>query len=206
MRNKQSLVVFKDFKKHIRKNILKRVISFVLLEILLGMILLFFGNTLFRTEVKVFQYSCYLLVVLVPFAITGVPFKLIDRSYCGRVEKVEIKTTYDNKTPLKPTLENTYTKNTIYLSIRCSDGNLIRKKAYEGPAKLQQHLDTYQVGDFVFHLYGSKYTVVLPNKKQSHVQCLICGCANDKTEDTCRNCGGLLLKEDTLPFFMDLCK
>jgi hypothetical protein len=187
-----------NFKNFARKKILKRVIPCAVLLCGLALLLAFFGKEMFPTDIAIARYSFYLIGMLIPFAVTGVPFKLIDHSYCGTVEKVSIKTTTDNHTPMKPTRENSYSKNTIYLSVRLKDGSCIRRKAYEGPAKLQQHLNTYSVGDFVFHLYGSSYTVVIPANPTQQAQCPICGEYNDPSADTCRSCNGLLIQKEEL--------
>ena len=65
---------------------------------------------------------------------------------------------------------------------------------YDGRAELAQHLDTYKIGDKVFHLYGSKYTVVLPKSKDSDIQCAVCGDSNVVDNCTCRSCGYTLIK------------
>ena len=190
-----------NFKKFIRRQVLKRVVPCAVLFCGLALILAFFGKDLFPTDSTIAHYFFYLIVLLIPFVVTGVPFKLIDRSYLGTVEKVDVETTYDNSEPLKPNIVYLYAKNTIYLSIRLKNGKMLHKKVYEGKEKYQQHLEIYQVGDLVFHLYGSSYTVVIPANPIKQAQCPICGDWNDKTDDTCRNCGAQLLTKEQFELF-----
>ena len=184
----------KDLQIYCRNRILKRVIPCIILISVFATILALWGNVIFNTDNKVFQASCYIVVMLIPFVITGVPHKLIDSSYYGTVKKVDIVTTTDNDSSFKPTREHLYLKNTIYLSIEQPDGKLIYKKAYSGKARLQQNINTYNEGDLVFHLYGTNTVVVLPDSNDSTVHCVVCGFSNNIEDDKCRDCGYSLVK------------
>ena len=181
-----------DLKKYCRNRILKRVIPCIILISVFATVLALWGNVIFNTHNKAFQTSCYIVVMLIPFAITGVPHKLFDSTYYGTVKKVDIVTTTDNDSSVKPTREHLYLKNTIYLSIEQPNGKLIYKKAYSGKARLQQNLNAYNEGDLVFHLYGTKTVVVLPNDTSVH--CSVCGSSNNIADDKCRDCGYSLIK------------
>lgn len=184
----------KDLSAYRRKNFLIRLIPCMLMIGVFASILALWGDILINTAVWEFKISCYVLIMIIPFAITGVPYKLIDTTYYGKIKKVDIDTTTDNDCSFKPTREHLYLKNTIYLTIEKPNGKLIYKKAYSGKARLQQHLNTYQVGDLVFHLYGTKQVVVLPDKIATTVQCPICGSSNAIESDNCRNCKHSLVK------------
>lgn len=183
-----------ELKKHTRNTVLKRIVPCVILLIAFIVLLLLFGSTICNTDNKVFQVSFYVVVMLVPFVVTGVPFKLIDKTYEGIVESVNIKTTVDSGSSVKPSREQLYKKNTIYLTVKLPNGKVCTKKVYEGKADLNQHLETYKKGDRVFHLYGSKYTVVLPKANDIEVQCAICGERNKIEDDICRSCNNSLYK------------
>jgi len=189
------MILPKDLQIYCRKKILKHAIPCAILTFAFATILALWGNIIFNTNNKAFQTSCYIIVMLIPFAITGVPLKLIDSTYCGIVKKVYIVTTTDNDSAVKPTRENLYLKNTIYLSIEKTDGKLIYKKAYSGRARLKQKLNTYNEGDLVFHLYGTNTVVVLPDFNESTVHCAVCSSSNNIENDKCRNCGHSLIKD-----------
>ena len=183
-----------DLRIYCRNRILKRVIPCIILISIFATILALWGNVIFNTDNKVFRASCYIAVMLIPFAITGVPHKLIDSTYYGAVKKVDIITTTDNDSSVKPTREHLYLKNTIYLSVEQPNGKLIYKKAYNGKARLQQNINAYNEGDVVFHLYGTNSVVVLPNANDTRVCCCVCGDDNKITDCTCRSCGHSLIK------------
>ena len=108
----------KDLQIHCRNRILKRVIPCIILISVFATILALWGNVIFTIDNKAFQTSCYIIVMLIPFAITGVPHKLIDSTYYGTVKKVDIVTTTDNDSSVKPTREHLYLKNTIYCTFQ----------------------------------------------------------------------------------------
>ncbi|MBO5968617.1 MAG: hypothetical protein J6S14_08990 [Clostridia bacterium] len=184
----------KDLQTYCKKKILKHAIPCAILTFAFATILILWGNIIFNTDNKAFQVSCYIVFMIIPFAITGVPHKLIDSTYYGTVKKIDIVTTADNDSSVKPTREHLYLKNTIYLSIEKTDGKIIYKKAYSGKTKLQQNLNTYHEGDLVFHLYGTNAVVVLPNSTSTTVHCAVCGSSNNADDDSCRNCGHSLIK------------
>ena len=191
---KKYIALPKDLQIYCRNRILKRVIPCIILISVFATVLTLWGNVIFNTDNKAFQASCYIVVMLIPFAITGVPHKLIDSTYYGTVKKVDIVTTTDNDSSVKPTREYLYLKNTIYLSVEQPNGKLIYKKAYSGKARLQQNINAYNEGDLVFHLYGTNNVVVLPDANDSSVNCSVCGSSNSIENDKCRNCGHSLIK------------
>ncbi|MBE6699289.1 MAG: zinc ribbon domain-containing protein [Ruminococcaceae bacterium] len=189
-----ALQIPKDLRAFAIKTALKRIIPCALLFIGFAVVLIFWGDVILPIDKDVVKVIVYTMVMLVPFALTGVPFKLIDKTYSGTVQKVEITTTADNAYHGQPTRENLYPKNTVFLHVVQENGVVIRKKAYERNAKLPQNLDAYKVGDSVFHLYGSMQTIVLPRASDEFVQCSVCGIKNDKNENVCESCGHSLIK------------
>lgn len=184
----------KDLLRYCRKRILIRIIPCVILTAFFATILILWGNIMFDINDNVFRASCYFLFLLIPFAVTGVPHKLIDTTYYGKIKKVDIVTTTDSDSSVKPTREHLYLKNTIRLWIEKPNGKLIYKKVYSGKVRLRQHLSTYHEGAFVFHLYGTNTVVVLPNITETTVHCAVCGASNQIDNDKCRVCGHSLIK------------
>lgn len=185
----------KDLRTYSRKRFLIRIIPCAILVAAFAAVLILWGKAIFNTDNVAFRVLCYVLVMLIPFALTGVPHKLIDETYCGTVKKVDIVTTMDNESSIKPTREQLYERNTIYLSIEQANGKLIYKKVYSGRASMQQNINKYNEGDFVFHLYGTKNVLVLPDMASTTVHCAVCGSSNKIEDDKCRDCGHSLVKK-----------
>ena len=184
----------KDLLIYRKRKILMRVLPCAILTVAFAVILSLWGDIIFCIDIKVIQISCYIVFMFLPFIITGVPHKLIDRTYYGTVKKVDIETTTDSEFA-RPMREYLYFKNTIYLTVEEPDGKLIHKKAFAGKARLQQNLNKYQEGDRVFHLYGTSTIIVLPGADSTSVHCAVCGESNNIADEVCRNCGHSLVKK-----------
>ena len=185
----------KDLKAFAMKTALKRLIPCILMLTVFAVALIFWGDVIISIDKEPVRIILYVIIMLVPFAVTGVPHKMLDRTYSGMVQKVEITTSIDSDHHSKPSRATFYMKNTVFLHVEQENGLVIRKKACEGSTKMAQNLEAYKVGDKVFHLYGSTQTIVLPKEKDQLVQCAICGEANYKTESHCKLCGHTLILE-----------
>ena len=189
----KNLQIPKDLKAYAVKTALKRLVPCVLLLIGFVVALILWGDIILPIDKDIVKVIVYTIVMLVPFALTGVPHKMIDQTYSGIVEKVEVTTTVDNLYHDRPTRESLYLKNTVFLHVKQENGAVVRRKASEKNARISQNAEAYKAGDAVFHLYGSPQTIVLPKETDQFVQCAICGDANDKTECRCKACGHTLV-------------
>ena len=52
-----------------------------------------------------------------------------------------------------------------------------------------QELDYFKAGDRVLHIYGSKYTVIIPKPSDTMAQCAVCGITTDINKGYCHKCG-----------------
>ena len=188
------MILPKDLQTYCRKRILKRVVPCIILVSLFATILIIWGDVIFNTDNKSFQNSCYIITMLLPFVITGVPYKLLDSTYYGTIRKINIVATIDNDSSVKPTREHLYWRNTVYLSVERPDGKLLYRKAHSVKAEEMQNVNTYKEGDSVFHLYGTNIVVVLPDSNNGTIQCSVCGSSNNIENDKCRDCGHSLVK------------
>ncbi len=183
-----------DLSRFAKKQFLKRVIPCAFLFIAILLALIFWGDAIVPTDNPIVRVIVSTLLSLIPFLIFGIPWKLIDRTYRGEILRVDIKTTVDNASSIHPTRELLYRKNTIYLHVLLEGGQTVRRKVYEGDARLAQHLDTYHAGDRVFHLYGSQVTVKLLESADTAVQCAACGNISHTESVVCEVCGRTLIK------------
>ena len=183
-----------DLKKFARNYVVKRVVACIVMLALLAVFLVLCMEIIFPTSLVSIKALFAIAVLSLPLIITGVPLKLFDKTYFGTVESVAVDTTVDSDAKAKPTRETLYVKNTVYLSIRTTDGKTIDRKVYSSQASKNQSYDMYKKGDKVFHLYGSKHTIILPTKADSHVKCAVCGSSNNINDDKCRECGHTVIK------------
>ncbi|MBQ8862060.1 MAG: hypothetical protein IJ021_04890 [Clostridia bacterium] len=191
----------KDLEKRVRKTIWQKSKTCVLWFAALLILIIFFGDVVFPTKYMGMKIIGYILVLALPFIFTKFPFNLIDETYCGTIEHVEIKTSVVNEflsTSFRGGFggaKGSYKINTLYLHIVTPEGERIRRKVFSGKTDQGQFLDTYHAGDEVFHLYGTDTVVVLPTEADEHVACAVCGSVNEKENDFCRECGCTLVKD-----------
>ena len=132
--------------------------------------------------------------MLLPFVISGIPKKLIDRTYCGVIEDVEVTTSNDVDMSWGKRGRVCY-KNVVYLKIKTDDGGVIYKKVHSAISnKINDiQIQKYKVGERVFHLYGTPHTIIISKKSNEAIECAVCGSLNSHEHVKCRYCGHTLL-------------
>ena len=156
-----------------------------------GTILFFLGERIFNFDNVGLKILCYIITLLIPFRISGVPAKLIDSTWRGQVTDINVDLTTDSDSPSKPTRETLYTKRTVYLTVVTPEGKTVRHKVYSGPDDVSV---VWHIGDSVFHLYGTDKVVVLPDGKSDTVACPVCGSSESAHAEHCTGCGHTLIK------------
>ncbi len=202
---KKKLTIPEDLRAYAEKMFFRKFAPFVILETLFIVVLIFFGDSIFgiidgRAAITV----CYIITLILPFLITGFPFKLIDRTIYGVVENIEV---VQAMTAYKDSAEGMMTCDNLVIHIKNYDGKAIKrtvkKSSADGDNKDRglhedRYLsDRYAIGDKVFHLYGTKRYVRIG---QDSIDCAICDCRNDTSSDTCRSCGYTLVKHNNIRF------
>lgn len=189
-----------DLKKYAKKYLLVRICSFIILLAILFTALILFGDKIFDSDGSLYRIKGFICIASVIFIcfITGVPLKLIDRTFFGTVEKVTVTTGYNSRAAGKrqSTLNSRtvshrgfYSIITMDITIKTSDGkNLTRKISSEPPLENNNYDDIFKQGDRVFHLYGTNIYVKIPNDKKVKVACPVCGLLNSQTNSQCENC------------------
>jgi len=178
----------RDHKKYLVKKRFKRLLPCFLLFILFVVILYIYGPVIVNTDVVAFRVSVYALILLLPFLITGVPFKMLDKTYCGRVEKVFV----DSVMVKDPRNGKMTSANLLSLAVRSLDGKL---KVHDIKYVANNRAPAYKEGDDVFHLAGTSIVMIIPDSVDATVQCAICGDSNDVGYSRCRGCGHTLIKQ-----------
>ena len=206
----------KDIQKHIKKKILFKWVCRILAFLILATIdaLLFWSSrTLIGDMHIILKIFFYVAFIILPFWLSGVPHKLIDKSWKGKILDVSVATATEasNEFGYRPRL---YRKNKIVLKIEREDGKILVKKTAGYPVAdetrgmgyfsksktsgdINKKADNYNIGDDVYHFYGLENLVVLSNSSDS-IDCIVCSATNPKTRDDCFLCGHSLIKSGTL--------
>ena len=192
-----------DLKKYTVFTVLKRVIPCIVLLALISVLLCFFGERIFPADNIAFRGMLYAFALALPFVITGVPLKLFDSSWQGKITAVDIKDRWGFTNEAIPRV---YGKINVNLTVEKSNGDItfveINERTYtkflhyrvSENRKNEHFLDKYKVGDRIFHLYGTKHVVILKDGNEGPVICAVCRRENDIQNDTCCDCGHTIVK------------
>lgn len=191
--SKQTLRLPRDLRGHVRWAVCKKIMPFVLLMIAFGAVLYLWGERIFVILPPIARIGAYILTMLIPFAITRFPFCLFDRTFVGTVKRVHVKNefTMEKKELFSPSYTSRRLIQAAYLDVQEPDGNERQVKIMLGNNAIA---DEFHPGDTVFHLYGAKHAVILPELSGDHVECPVCGDDNRAERDACHSCGHTLIK------------
>lgn len=196
-----------DISGYVKKKIIKRVLYlFVLIAAFAA------ANVYLWHEIKdmnmMARAAIFITSIILPFVISGVPLKMIDRSWRGEVISVEIKEETgvymhggQYATP--------YAKHVIILNVKKDNGEIEKVRAAEYGTKnrfrgedvpnegdINHHMNDYRKGDLVYHFYGIPHNLVVGSEIHRPTNCVMCGCRNPKPDDKCFNCGYSLINTD----------
>ncbi len=193
-----------DIKKYIIRKICVRLLIWALLSIFISLFFLA-GHKMFGSQNLGSRIIVYVLCMIFLCIFTGVPLKLIDSSWVGEIVKIGTKEGLLFTKEAKP---RAYGVVYIMLTIKKANGRVVKKKIqsktfplganhmYIKPqGDVQKSLDMYSVSDRVFHLYGSKFIIVLPNEDAQNIACAVCGTSNSYNSKICEKCGHTLIRQ-----------
>ena len=194
----------KDIVKVVKKKIARCITVFAVLEIVAIVISVLFCEYITANTNVVFYIFVVIFLCVIPFLISGFPFKLIDKSWMGTVTDVVVKTETGTYTAAG-VKAFPYDKNVIYLKVKKDNGKeeliLAREfgiRSHPGfsvpnEGDIVKHLNDYSVGDQVYHFYGLKHNCIV-KKNSELIECVVCGSQNQKERNNCLNCGHSLIK------------
>lgn len=109
---------------------MRRVVLFIITVLLMAVVIIMFEKSAssFSENLTAFKSVLYPVLLISSVFISKVYRIFTDTDYCGVVKKVKVKTVTDNKSAAKPTREQMYRKNIIYLTIEDETGKTFRKR------------------------------------------------------------------------------
>jgi hypothetical protein len=187
-----------DIRKTVTLSVAKRVIPCAVLEFIMLWYVIFFGEMSFRMVGIEVRILIYIVLILLPFIITGVPLKLIDRSWKGEIIGINVKMGLVRSVNGKGVRDGSY----LSLQIKRDDGKIVDHTVsvfslgytmQSSRAKSEFAEDDYAVGDKVYHYYGIKRLLII--HKDNSRECVICGSNNPDKNDRCFYCGHSIIKK-----------
>lgn len=201
----------KSLKTYRLKNILKRTALCLLLLSVITALVVYYRDIIFSYEIiPPFAVACIGVVLyLVPFILSGIPFVFFDTDWSGEITAVDIKTGMGTYTVGGKNFP--YTKNDIVLTIKKNNGKTVKHTAktlgvrdfsvtgyhimgnYKAMGKIENFEHEYSVGDTVCHFRGFKYNFYIRHPQNKIKHCIVCGTSNNTDTANCWNCHNELL-------------
>lgn len=190
-------VLPEDIRKVVVSSVAKRVIPCIILEFIVLWYVVFFGEMSFKMVGIEVRILIYIVLILLPFIITGVPLKLIDRSWKGEIVGINVKMGLVRSVNGKGVRDGSY----LSLQIKRDDGKIVDHTVsvfslgytmQSSRAKSEFAEDDYAVGDKVYHYYGIKRLLII--HKDNSRECVICGSNNPESNAKCFYCGHSIIK------------
>ena len=203
-----------DIQAFVKRKIALCIAIFLLSETIAVLLITSILNSSFKLEPISLAVVCALLV-LCPFLISGFPRKLIDKSWRGKITKVDIDTKVDSR--LVGGQPIMYIKNTIVLTIEREDGRACTKEVLSLGSRSNnttnpwdshdtrhgmQHyavgdvthdIENYRVGDEVYHFWGLDDLICRREGGRDIVECVACSTTNPAHRKKCFCCGRTLV-------------
>ena len=188
----KNIVVPKDIKRRIWKRIAIRIL------ILLSLLAVAITVCYFTRESKALNDANYtllcILILIVPFWVTKVPFALIDSTWCAEILETKVTTEVRQSVLTgRGSGGGIYYLNVCYMKLRLDSGKIVTRKMLE--ERIHSHssrADLYKVGDTVLHVYGCKHLQILSRHPREQIICVICGTAQPEEDVCCSKCGHTL--------------
>ena len=184
----KKIIAPSSVKKRVRIDILKRF-AMLLICSAVAYVIADYVIQITPSDAKQGQINSVLsivLIMIVPFILSGIPLKLIDKSWYGEILHLEVVTANDNEIDVPDKIPITQTA-----LIRTPSGKLYKREIYdEGTILHDNSGEIYRVGDTVAHIYGTQYLAPIRifNKDRPNV-CVYCGHKDVDENKICRNCG-----------------
>ena len=181
-----------DIFRFSRKKKKIRIIVFCLIMVAI-LLFLIFGRQYYEFWKPLNKILTLCATIVFVMIVTGVPLKLIDKSWWGTVEAVKINTYTDSEVKYRPLRENRFTSIRIILHVK-TENSRNPVVVWQQPCRFLVPENYYKTGDTVCYVDGTDYVCILPNKQGYTVKCVICGLENDRNNENCAVCGHGILK------------
>lgn len=196
-------------KRRLCKILFRALSCFVLFAFALVSIILW-GERIFpfpTQNASGLRYLCYGLFLLLPFLLTGVPLKLIDKSFSGTVRKTEIKDTIKYGGGGTNTGSGSYIQSDLILTVEKDDGKVIKYNRLSfrtplhrfpidnpRPGNAEHHKHEFREGERIYKYYGFPYPYIAHPTLPDDKYCIVCGQKNENKESFCFSCGAELVE------------
>ncbi len=186
----KKVIVPEDIRQFVRHKILVRLLYLAICFVpALIAIYFYYKNTINHNSVNYIITVSILLIL--PFIISGFPYKLIDSAtYSGKILKVDIYTQTFNADGKASIMRRSSIrhKNITEVLIEEDTRHLNKEVAKNIHIKNHGYSELYKAGDRIVHVYGTDYIKIISNHPDTPTVCVVCGAKNKVKTGNCCNC------------------
>ena len=181
----KKIIIPEDLKQIVKKKIIGCVIIFEVL-LLCAVLVLYIARDWLDTVSMENKVITYVFLLILPFVLSGFPFKLIDKTWSGTVVAAEMRrvsvrdyySRFDFSRKWMPVVDVLKDKD-----------DFVTETTTNVKLKENGDLDMYSKGSKVVHVSGCDYLYVMPQKATDPVVCVVCGMKNYNEENNAGNRG-----------------
>ena len=177
--------------------IVKRLLVCVAGFAIVALILFYYRGKIAQSSVSA-QILAYIVPFIAVLIVTGVPMKLIDRSWRGTIENVKVREVLIHQFGRNYRVAGRGAEygNVVDLEVKLDSGKTITCRPTFKPLKDVKSIDFYtsnfKRGDRVVHIYGTNFVQRLPDGDAELINCVVCGEVQQKDREKCEACGHTL--------------
>ena len=177
----------RDVERHFAKKRAVHVASFALIEAVLIVIAVLYGDDIFGGKWG-FAVAVYALIMVLPAYKLRVIFWLTDKSWAGEIvgRSEEDYLSVDRSLGRRGGI---VTNKIQRFQIKLDSGKIIEYTVYDDRARHAFRHKTYNVGDRVIHVAGSNYLQAVAVGEDDTLICVVCGSESRAEMPLCPVCG-----------------
>lgn len=135
-----------------------------------------------------------IVLLLIPFFVSGIPFSLRSRSYIGVVKNVKVDTVYRSDWALR-NIRHGKDYNRVWLTVDIPTSKRhIKRMVSSAESKYLQHIDVFHEEDVLVFIDGTNHAFKFPEKDVERRICVVCGLTAREINERCEICGHTYIK------------
>lgn len=177
-----------DIKKYITKRRVKTLICFLITEIVFFVIAYLIIDRLEKWDMNNFIFTLA-VIAAIPLFIFKIPNMILDKSYEGKIIKIDYKEENSNG-GMRKSIFKSY--RTIIL-VKTKKDKLYNVKLESLNTTGGPNGQIYKEGDTVLHVAGTDFPKIVRRQNMEFTTCVVCGSKNNLDSNTCGYCNHSLV-------------
>ena len=175
-----------DVAEHVNKKRIGNILTFAAIEIFLIVLAIVYWENIFGGTYPAASYTIYVSLMIVPFFLLDIKFWMFDKSWVGEIvaKREKVYTSFD-KGSVKNSSTRLQTNKEQRLDIKLDSGKIIEYILYDNKMRYAFRKTTYNVGDRVIHVGGTRYLQAVAVNDADTLICVVCGA---ESRVTCHKC------------------